>query len=136
MVKPQQLKSIKKRCVTYKMDKSLLLHLLLSSFSTYKYLSCCKKFWLVFKIFCSEDKLIQLWFFVLSEWNWFFTEIWLLISIFETLNVRTFQQMSKCLLVSRHFSKCLLKFFRDPLQLFLLSHQLVLKTVNLVKKRY
>ena len=27
------------------MDKSLLLHLLLSSFSTYKYLSCCKKFW-------------------------------------------------------------------------------------------
>ena len=135
MVKPQQLKSIKKRCVTYKMDKSLLLHLLLSSFSTYKYLSCCKKFWFsrfsVQKINWSSCDI-----FVLSEWNWLFTEIWLLISIFETFDIRTFQQMSKCLLVSRHFSKCLLKFFRDPLQLFLLSHQLVLKTVNLVKKGY
>ena len=105
MVKPQQLKSIKKRCVTYKMDKSLLLHLLLSSFSTYKYLSCCKKFWFsrfsVQKINWSSCD-----FFVLSEWNWFFTEIWLLISIFETFDIRTFQQMSKYLLVSRHFSKC------------------------------
>ena len=35
------------------------------------------------------------------------------------------------LLISGHFCKCLLKFFRDPLQLLLFSHQLVLQAIHL-----